>query len=180
MKKKALKIVLPLSLVAVLLIGLLVFHLIPPEQSNFRFTLNAHYLDENGYLIDDANTYSYEDSRREENNSLICPVGSTLQFRMMMGQQDKRWYKTVYRGTQFIDVEISKGETVLYTPDFSEKHSRTLPNLMGRKTLWSVADCYNSYTFAEAGTYTVIARSKFKTKGKNFGCSTYPLTIIVE
>ena len=67
MKKKALKIVLPLSLAAVLLIGLLVFHLIPPKQSNFRFALNAHYLDENGYLIDDANTYSYEDSRREEN-----------------------------------------------------------------------------------------------------------------
>ena len=90
MKKKALKIVLPLSLVAVLLIGLLLFFLIPPKQSNFRFALNAHYLDENGYLIDDANTYSYEDSRREENNSLTCPVGSTIQFRMMMGQQDRR------------------------------------------------------------------------------------------
>ncbi len=89
MKKKALKIVIPLSLAAVLLIGLLLFFLIPPKQSNFRFALNAHYLDENGYLIDDANTYSYEDSRREENNSLTCPVGSTIQFRMMMGNRTK-------------------------------------------------------------------------------------------
>ena len=45
MKKKALKIVIPLSLAAVLLIGLLLFFLIPPKQSNFRFALNAHYLD---------------------------------------------------------------------------------------------------------------------------------------
>lgn len=180
MKKKALKIVLPLSLVAVLLIGLLVFHLIPPEQSNFRFTLNAHYLDENGYLIDDADTYSYEDSRREENNSLTCPVGSTIQFRMMMGQQDKRWYKTVYRGTQFIDVEISKDGAVIHSSDFSQSRSYTIPNIMGIKLAWSIDDCTDAYTFAEAGTYTVIARSKFKTKGKSFDCSTYPLTIIVE
>lgn len=177
MKKKALKIVIPLSLAAVLLIGLLLYFLIPPKKSNFRFDLRAYYLDENEYLIDEAKASSY---REEEKSSFVCPVESTIQFRMVMGQQDKRWYKTVYRGTQFIDVEISKGETVLYTPDFSEKHSRTLPNLMGRKTLWSVADCYNSYTFAEAGTYTVIASSKFKTKGKNYDCSTYPLTIIVE
>ena len=172
MKKKILIIVLPIVLVLIFLTGILSYVYLPPKGSNFRIDLQV---DDIGF--DDEITLISDD--KSGNMVLSCKTGKTLNFRMLFMHRDRREYKTVYRGETFMDIEISLANSLVYSPDRSETHELTLPNIKGLKLAWSIDNCTRAYTFEEKGIYTIVAKSFFRTKGREFTPVSRPVTVVV-
>lgn len=78
-----------------------------------------------------------------------------------------------------MDIEISLANSLVYSPDRSETHELTLPNIKGLRLNWSIDNCTRAYTFEEKGIYTIVAKSFFRTKGREFAPVSRPVTVVV-
>ena len=170
MKRKKLKVIIPLCVCAVLLISVLLYFFLPPTRGEYRLELQLDY--ESGEEWDTALSGS-------ERKTLETKTGEKVSFSGAIINGTAHWQKTKFAETELLKITVYRGEEKVYEKGDNQGTSYTFPWTVGYKC-YSDYRLHFSYTFEAAGTYTVIATSRFKQMWKNYTYQTEPLTVIVK
>ncbi len=169
-RKKRLKIIIPLCVCAIVLIGLVLYLFLPPTRGRYRLELQLDYRsgEERGTALSGS-----------ERKTLETKTGEEVHFSGELINGTARWQKAAFAETELLKITIYRGEEKVYEKGSDRGTSYTFPWTVGCRC-YSEYRLYFSYAFEEAGTYTVTASSKFKQIGKSYSYQTEPLTVIVK
>lgn len=170
MKKKKLKVIIPLCVCALLLISGLLYFFLPPTRGEYSLELQLDY--QSGEEWDTALSGS-------ERKTLEIKAGEEVRFSGLIINGTARRQKATFAETELLKITVYRGEEKIYEKGGDQGTSYAFPWTVGCR-------CYSdyrlafSYAFEDAGTYTVTASSRFKQLWKNYSCQIEPLTVIVK
>lgn len=151
-------------------LGVLMYFFLPPKRNNYSLYLQ----------LDCGNGEECKGIYiGSQDQSMEIEAGTEVFLSGHIGNATLRWQTVICAEGGLFKISIYNGTEKIYERGDEKEGKYTFPWQKGYRLAPETLNSF-SYTFEEAGTYTVVAESDFKQLWKSYSYKTEALTVVVK